>query len=1074
MRIRRPTPHTVHPASRAPHPAPHSLPAVFLGALILLASPPPARAQIPDPGLYAGALHWRSIGPYRGGRTVAAVGVPQRPGVFYIGVVNGGVWETDDYARTWRPIFDREPTQSVGAIAVAPSDPDVIYVGSGEGLQRPDLSVGDGMWKSTDAGRTWTHLGLDGAQQIAQIVVDPRDANTVMVAVLGHPYGPNATRGVFRSTDGGRTWAKTLYRDENTGAIDLVYDPAGADTVFAVLWAARQTPWETADAASLELTSHDGVYRSTDGGVIWARFGTGLPDSTDGVGRIGLGTSQSDPRRMYAIAPARKRGGLYRSDDGGATWKLENPDERLWGRDGDFSEVKVDPKDADVVYVVNISSWKSTDGGAHFVGFKGAPGGDDPHRIWIGPNDPGTMILAGDQGAAVSVNGGATWSSWYNQPTAQFYHVITDDRFPYRVYGGQQESGSAWVLSRGNDGDITFADWHPVGAEEYGYIAPDPLHPNLIYGGRVSRYDMTTGDVQRVAPIAPQGVHWRFVRTEPLLFSPVDPRRLYYAGNVVFETTNGGSSWRVISPDLTRPADSAVAAADLGPFAAVDAEHGRHRGVVYAIGPSYRRANLLWAGTDDGLIWVTHDDGAQWKNVTPAALTPWSKVSLIEASHTDTLEAYAAINRFRLDDLAPHVYRTRDGGKSWTEIVSGLPEGAVVNAVREDPAQPGLLYAATELGVFVSFDDGDAWQPLQMNLPPTSVRDLWIHQADLVAGTHGRGFWILDDVEPLRDIARAVRSGELAAAQVDPAWPAAHLYPPEPTYRVRWDRWTDTPLPPEEPAGANPPDGAILQYWLPAGVSGPVTLEVLDASGHLVRRYSSDDKPVPLDSSADEPLYWARPWQPLKATPGSHRFIWDLRYAPPPASHRGYPMQAVVHNTPLDPRGVWVLPGRYTVRLTVDGKSSTQPITIRMDPRVKTTPLGLKAQFDLSMRVVGAWRQDSLALADARELHARLDILKRAAGQGPRADSIAALDSGIVRVAGVGGSPFAGGGRGAEVPTLAALNGQLGGLYGLIEGTDAAPTIEGAAAVGRAVRSLAPLLARWDALKAEGETLIGP
>jgi photosystem II stability/assembly factor-like uncharacterized protein len=1061
---------------------------------MLLLAPPPVRAQ--EPSLWQGALHWRNIGPFRGGRAVAAVGVRGQENVFYVGVNNGGVWKTDDYGRTWSPIFDGQSTGSVGAIAVAESDPNVIYVGSGEGLQRPDLSVGNGMYRSSDGGRTWTHLGLTDAQQVAQILVDPRDPNTVLVAVLGHPYGPNEQRGVFRSTDGGQTWRKVLYKDENTGAMDLAFDPASPDTLFAVLWAARQRPWE-ADGNSLTLSANNGLYRSSDGGITWAPFGAGLPTAEDGLGRIGLGTCPSEPRRMYAIAPARKNGGLYRSDDGGASWRIVNRDARLWGRDGDFSEVKVDPKNPDVVYAVDISSWKSTDGGVHFVGFKGAPGGDDPHRLWINPWNPRVMVLAGDQGAAVTVNGGDTWSSWYNQSTAQFYHVITDDQFPYRVYGGQQESGSAGILSRGNDGQITFRDWHPVGAQEYGYIAPDPLHPNIVYGGKVSRYDMTTGDVQNVAPIAPEGgasanggvrraarnadsgstapegTNWRFVRTEPLLFSPVDPHILYYAGNVVFKTLNGGQSWTVISPDLTR--EHPGVPANLGAFASEDPEHGEHRGVVYTIGPSFTRVNLLWAGTDDGLIWVTHDGGAHWTNVTPPALTPWSKVSLIEASHTDTLEAYAAINRFRLDDIGPHVYRTKDGGTTWTEIVDGLPNGAVVNAVREDPRVAGLLFAGTELGVFVGFDDGDHWQPLQLNLPVTSVRDVWIHESDLVAGTHGRGFWILDDIEPLRDIARAGVGKGPNPQPLTPnpsssraTWSAPRLYSPELATRVRWNRYTDTPLPWDEPGGENPPDGAIIQYWLPSDVAGPVVLEILDSSGHLVRRFSSDDPPVPVDSSANEPLFWARPWQPLLATPGAHRFIWDLRYPVPPTSRRSYPISAIIHDTPLEPRGVWVLPGRYTVRLTVGGRSYTRPMTVRMDPRLKTTPEGLRQQFDLAVRIVNAWRKDSLALAEVRAMRARLDTLERQAGAGPRADSIAALDSSLAVLAGAGGGRFGGGRGGAgQSPSLASLNGQLGGLYGMVEGTDAAPTPQASAAVAAADRALGRLLTRWAGLRRE-------
>jgi photosystem II stability/assembly factor-like uncharacterized protein len=1090
---------------RAPH-------VVALGILSLAAVPaifvtPRTAAAQSDPRLYTD-MQWRNIGPFRGGRTVAAAGVPGHPGLFYIGVNNGGVWKTTDYGRTWNPIFDEEPTGSIGAIAVAPSDPDVIYVGSGEGLQRPDLSVGDGIYKSTDAGRTWKHLGLEDAQQIAQIVVDPRDPNRVLVAVLGHPYGPNEMRGVYRSTDGGRTWSRVLYKDANTGATDLVYDPGSADTVFAVLWAARQSPWE-GGPYYLNLAADNGLYRSTDGGETWQPFGAGLPSAADGLGRIGLGTSASEPGRMYAIVPAEKNGGLYGSDDGGATWRLINADRRLWDRDGDFSEVKVDPRNADVVYVANVSSWKSTDGGAHFTGFKGAPGGDDPHRFWIDPENPQVMILAGDQGAGVTVNGGRTWSSWYNQPTAQVYHVITDDGFPYRVCGGQQESGSACVRSRGNDGQITFADWHPVGAEEYGYIAPDPLHPNLIYGGKLTRFDLSTGDVKQVAPVALRspGSGYRFVRTEPLLFSPVDPRILYYAGNVLFKTLDGGESWTEISPDLTR--DSAATPALLGDFASQDPEHGRHRGVIYTIAPSFTDVNLIWVGTDDGLIWVTRDGGAHWTNVTPPALTPWSKVSLMEASHTRPDEAYAAVNRFRLDDLRPHIYRTRDGGRTWVEIVSGIPKDEVANAVREDPERPGLLFAGTEKAVYVSLDDGDHWGSLRLNMPATSVRDVWIHEADLIAGTHGRGFWILDDIAPLREIAAALAERGAGQGQATPytlhptptssapPWPQSHLYSPAPATRVHRDKWTDTPLPWDEPAGKNPPDGAPIDYWIAPGVTGPVQLRILDARSGVVRTFSSSDSVPGPDTTANLPLGWARPPRRLSAEPGPHRFVWDLRYAPPPASSHGYPISAIWGDTPLEPRGVWVMPGTYRVQLTVQGKTHEEHLRVRMDPRATATHAELQEQFAVAMRIVDAWRQDSTAIAEVRAMRARVAALRRGAGAGPgaaaaaapsaaasgaRADSLSAFDEKLAALlsggAGGGRSRAAGGGAagpgaaGAVPPdNLTRTNGELSTLYRIVEGYDGAPTTEVVRAVGHAERVVTLLLERWEGLKREAAGL---
>jgi photosystem II stability/assembly factor-like uncharacterized protein len=975
--------------------------------LVVAALPPAALSQQYDSTLFAG-MRWRLIGPFRGGRTVGATGVSGRPDVLYIGVNNGGVWKSGDYGRTWTPIFDGPPqtTGSIGAIAVAPSDPRTIYVGSGEGLQRPDLSVGDGIYKSTDGGTTWRHLGLRDGQQIPAVVVDPRDPNRVFAAVLGHPYGPNPERGVFRSSDGGETWDKVLFKDANTGAVDVALDPANPETVFAVLWAARQAPWEI--GSSWTLSADNGLYKSGDGGTTWRQITAGLPGPDDGLGRIGLGLAPSAPGRLYAVLGAKRGGGLYRSDDGGEHWRLVNGDERLWGRDGDFNEVKVDPANPDVVYVANVVTWKSTDGGQTFAAFRGAPGGDDYHRLWIDPADPKIILLAGDQGAIVTVNGGETWSSWYNQPTAQFYHVSTDHRFPYWVYGGQQESGSAGIVSRGNDGQITFREWHPVGAEEYGYIAPDPLHPNLIYGGKLSRFDWTTGQVQDVSPDPVRAGKYRWVRTMPVVFSPVDPHVLYLGANVVFKTVDGGASWQTISPDLTRA--SYDVPANLGAFTPLDPEKGKHRGVIYTIAPSPTKLRLLWVGSDDGLIHVTHDGGRSWTDVTPPALTPWSKVSLLEASHFDTLAAYAAVNRFRLDDLRPHVYRTRDGGKTWREIVDGLPADEVVNAVREDPVRRGLLFAGTERSVYVSFDDGDHWQALRLNLPASAVRDLVVHDSDLVVATHGRSFWILDDITPLRQIAAA-------AAATD-----AYLYRPATAVRVRWNVNTDTPLPPDEPAGKNPPDGAILDYYLAHAASGPVTLEILDARGGLVRRFSSAAAAAPSPPPPDTlniPRWWIRPPQALDTTAGMHRFVWDLHYPPPAALHHEYPISAVVHDTPREPRGPWAVPGRYTVRLTVGGRAYAQPLVVRMDPRVPVGAAPLARQFALASRLVDAMRRDSSALA------------ARAAG-----------------------------GKDAVADSLARLGDRLAQLYGVITGADAAPTTQAAAAVGELERTLRRLYNR--------------
>ncbi|MBV8547366.1 MAG: glycoside hydrolase, partial [Acidobacteria bacterium] len=621
-----------------------------LAFLLLLAAALPAAAQI-DPGMY-GEMRWRMIGPFRGGRTVAAVGVVKQPNVFYIGVNNGGVWRSNDYGRIWTPIFDDQPSGSIGAIGISQSDPNIIYVGSGEGLQRPDLATGDGMYKSTDAGKTWTHLGLREAQQIPTIVVDPNDPNRLFVAVLGHPYGPNEERGIFRSTDGGRSFQRVLYKNDLTGGIDVILDPSNAQTVYAALWQAQQGPWENAyfgGAAS-------GLFKSTDGGTTWNELKSGLP-SSDVIGRIGIEVSQADPKRLYAICGTdAKSGALYRSNDGGATWNRANTDERIWGRPGDFNEVRTDPKNADVVYVANVVTWKSTDGGKTFASFRGAPGGDDYHRVWINPNDTKTILIASDQGAIVTVNGGETWSSWYNQPTAQMFHVNADNAFPYRVCGGQQESGSACVASRGDDGAITFREWHPVGVEEYGYAVPDPLDPDIIFGGKISRTDRRTGETKDITPKPLRKGNYRTVRTAPVVFSMADPHALFFASNTVWKTTNGGESWTEISPDLARKTWTVPESAR--GYVNTPMTKVTQRGVVYALAPSPLDINTLWAGTDDGLIHVTRDGGKTWNDVTPSELKPWAKVSVLEPSHFDANEAYAAINTIRLDELHPHIYRT--------------------------------------------------------------------------------------------------------------------------------------------------------------------------------------------------------------------------------------------------------------------------------------------------------------------------------------------------------------------------------------------------------------------------------
>jgi photosystem II stability/assembly factor-like uncharacterized protein len=1005
-------------------------------ALLLLSVFPSFRlsAQV-DPRVYQ-QLTWRNIGPFRGGRTKAATGVPGQPNVFYIGAVNGGVWKSTDFGRTWKPIFDDQPTGSIGAIAVAPSDPNVLYVGSGEGLQRPDLSTGDGIYKSTDAGKTWVHLGLRDGQQIPQIAVDPRNPDHLFVAVLGHPYGPNPERGLFRSTDGGRTFEKVLGRDENTGAVDVVLDPKNPDVVYAALWEARQAPWENGAFSG----PGTGLYRSADGGATWKQLTGGLPTfEKDGLGRIGIGVAPSDPNRLYATVAIRDGGFLYRSDDGGETWKRTTEDGRIAGRPDDFAEVKVDPANPDVVYTASVVVWKSTDGGKSWTGIRGAPGGDDYHRIWINPTVPQIILIASDQGAIITVNGGETWSSWYNQPTAQFYHVSADNAFPYRVCGGQQESGSACVASRGNDGEITFRDWHPVAVEEYGYVAADPLDPDIVYGGKITRYDRRTGQVQDVAPKLFRGPDYRALRTAPVLFSPLNPRLLYFATNTVWTTLDGGKSWKRISPDLTRT--DSIVPASVGKYASERGATARHPGVVYALAPSPRSANVIWAGSDDGLIHVTMDGGKTWNNVTPPALTPWSKVSVIDASHFDTLSAYAAVNTLRLDELKPRIYRTRDGGKSWTPITGGIPDGATINAVRGDPVRKGLLFAGSETQVWVSFDDGDHWLSLRLNMPATSIRDLAIKDDDLLAGTHGRGFWILDDIAPLRELAVATAAEPVA------------LFRPARATRVRWNTNPDTPLPPDEPAAPNPPDGAILDYWLKDAAHGPVTLEILDRAGALVRRFSRDDPPEQPIEGRNIPDYWIRPPQTLSAEAGAHRFIWDLHWPPPSVLGFGYPIAAVYLNTPREPTGPWVMPGTYTVRLTVDGKSTTRLLTVRMDPRVKAPPQVLLQQYGLSQQIVRALKQDFGALQEVRALRARVREAKAKAPAGAAAEAIAAFDRTLEAA------------ESGDSGSFTRLNGELATLYGTIQGVDAAATTQALAAIAQKEAALKTALARWEGVR---------
>ncbi|MDX6612577.1 MAG: hypothetical protein QOD75_1763 [Blastocatellia bacterium] len=865
-------------------------------------------AQQPDPSLYSG-LRWRMIGPFRAGRVNAVSGAVGQPDTFYFGSVGGGVWKTTNAGRTWTPIFDGNGVASIGAIAVAASNTNVVYVGTGEPDMRDSIQFGDGMYKSADAGNSWTRIGLEKTKQIGRIIVDPKNPNIVFVAAMGHAYGPNPDRGVYRTRDGGVTWQKVLFKNDDVGAIDLALDPVNSQIVYATLWNVRRPPWFIYTPAN---GPGAGIFKSIDGGTTWKEISNGLP--VENRGHIGIAVAPANRNRLYAVVDA-KEGGVFRSDDAGATWTRLSADKRLWDRGWYFEKVTVDPKNADVVYVMNTSMYRSTDAGKTWTAIKGAPGGDDYHQLWINPDDPRRMVLASDQGGIVSVDGAATWSSWYNQPTAQIYHVAADYRFPYWITGAQQDSGAVGTPSRSRHSEISNRDWEGLcSGGESGYTAPDPLHPEILFGGTVSRCNVMTGETRSVSPErGGTPGQYRHAWTQPLVFSPADPHALYYANQFLYKTINGGESWNQLSQDLTRE-DPGVPP-NLNEAAAADAPADKRRGVIYTIAPSPLRATTIWIGTDDGLIHLTNDDGRTWENVTPPALTSWSKVTMLEASHFDVNEAYAAVERHQLQDYDPHIFRTRDAGKTWTEITKGLPPGVYAQTIKEDPERRGLLFAGTERAVFVSFDDGDHWQSLQRNLPPASMRDLAVHQDDLIVATHGRGFWVLDNITALRQV-----NDEVAKAR-------AYLFRPADAFEITPGSDNGTPMPRDEPLAENPPYGAMIDYYLKANVTGPVTLEIIDPAGEVIRRYSSEDKITPVDpNTLSIPAFWVRTPETLSTGAGMHRWIWDLRPTPPvrPAGGGGG----------FGGRGVPpVLPGMYAVKLTVAGKSYTQPLLVKMDPR---------------------------------------------------------------------------------------------------------------------------------------------
>ena len=1069
--------------------------AIGMAALTSVASSV-AAAQSTD-ALYA-EMHWREIGPTRAGRARALSGVASQPNVFYVGYDNGGVWRSTDYGSNWVPLFDNEPTGSIGAIAVAPSDPNIIYVGTGAGIIRPDLSVGDGMYKSTDAGKTWTHLGLRDSQMIANIEVDPTNPNRLFVAVLGHPYGPNAERGIFRSTDGGKTFEKVLYKDEYVSGNDIRIDPKNPNIVYAALWQQQQSYIEGAEFGGTE----GGIFKSTDGGTTWKQLTTGLPA---GVIEANLGVSMSSPSTIYAMVagtsgsatPARGGTtgtiGFYKSTDAGEHWTLAARDANNPGASpnavldprplvriggGDLPTIAVDPKNPNIVYSASTVFWRTEDGGVTWSAVRGAPGGDDYQKAWVNPNDTNILLVVADQGAIVSGNRGVSWSNWYNQPTAAMYHVSTDDAFPYRVCGGQQDSGSACVDSRSMDGEITFHDWHPVNIQEYGVAASDPKDPDLVFGSQrtnISLYNRRTGQTTNVGPDAEaRGTQFgRNVRTMPIMWSPVNHNVLFYTSNVVWKSSDQAHSWTRISPDLAR--QTWTVPATVGKYSS--SVKPAPQGSITALSASPRDVNVIWAGTDDGNIQVTTNGGAKWTNVTPAQIKPWTRIFNIDAGHFDTQTAYAAANTMRIDDLNPHLWRTHDGGRTWTEIDNGIAPGAATNSIREDPHKKGLLYASTETQVWVSFDDGDHWQSLRLDMPAVSVRDIQIKDdsicmcSDLIAGTHGRGFYILDDVTPLRQAAEA-RSAN-----------GAYLFKPQTALRIRLATNDPTPWPPELPAGENPPNGAIIDYYLSSSVSGPVTIDILDASGKVVRTYTSELKRDPdpgVDRAAydkvckanpespdcDVPLYWPSRIKSMPTSAGMHRISWNMRYQPL-ATERGAvdATGAVPNRSSPSPSSPWAPPGQYTVRLTVAGKSYTQPLTVRLDPRVKTSPSALAENTKLSLEMYELARTTRMAYGQAHDLGEKVgQLVKEQNIDGAFKTELDSVAPDEAR----GGRRFFGRGGGRPSVTLNAASSAALAASLSMQAAETAPTAAQIAACARARAQAAAAMAHWNTLKTTG------
>jgi photosystem II stability/assembly factor-like uncharacterized protein len=1026
-------------------------------------------AQQYDPALYSG-MRWRQIGPFRAGRVTGVCGVPGQPSIYYIGTAGGGAWKTTDGGMVWEPIFDAEHVASIGAIAVAPSDPNIVYLGTGD-VSNVGAAVnqGNGMWKSTDAGATWQHIGLEDSRHIGAIWVDPKNPDIVFVAALGHTYAPNPERGIFRTTDGGKSWQKVLYQDDVNGGIDVAFAPDNRKIGFATLWHHYVKPG--APYGGLLGMGGGGLFKTTNGGDTWTPV-TIAHLETPLMGRIGVAVAPGG-RRVFAIVSARKGSGLYRSDDGGATWKPITEDPRVRGN-GYFGKVILDPRNPDIVYVGQTSLYRSTDGGVTFESYKGAPGGDDNHVLWIDPTNSNYMILGSDQGATISMDGGKSWSSWYNQPTGQIYHLFTDNRFPYWVYGTQQDSGSVATLSRGDYGNITMLDWDPIGGYEFGYILPSPANPNIVYAGGEARglwrIDRSNRQVQVVSPNVSRDGDYRAAMNVPLAFSPQDSHVLYEGLQYLLETSDEGKTWKTISTDLTnRPGEPPAKPADENeqakakvseskqPKAKEEQEMLRHFDfrAITTIAPSALKAGVIWVGTNNGLVQLTTDGGTSWREVSPPGLQKFSEVTMVEASSFDPATAYVSVDDHQGNDFRPHIYRTRDSGQSWQEVVSGIPDFSFVKVVREDPKRKGLLYAGTETGAFVSFDDGDHWGALQLNLPTVSVRDMVVHGEDLVAATYGRAFWILDDLTPLRQINEKVAKSK------------AHLFRPALAIRVRNDQNQDTPLPPEMPAGQNPPTGAVIDYYFKSAPSGDVTLAIYDEHGQLVRQFSSRAEPVRVEEPPPVPNYWLYRPQPLPKNAGMNRFVWDLRYPPPDAIRHSYPISATYMDTHAEPRGPFVVPARYEVRLTVDGKTYSQRLTVAMDPRVSVTEAALQQQFDLGQKIdslitLSYGYHDQAAKFQSQVADRQATLQKNEQAKAAALQAVQDFDAKVLEIQGAEqrGYPM----PGKPQPTLALMNAEFARLSGYVNQADMAPTDAMQTAYHDYCQDLTKLTQQWSDL----------